>query len=53
MKVISLGGKKGRCGADVSPNVKAHTKMLATLLQSASKHCTEGKTILKGRLAAR
>lgn len=53
MKVICLGGKKGRCRADVNPHVKAHTEMLVTLLQSASKHCTEGKTILEGRLATR
>lgn len=43
MKVICLGGKKGRCWADVNPHVKAHTEMLAMLLQTASKHCTEGK----------
>lgn len=43
MKAICLGGKKGRCWADVDPHVKAHTEMPATLLQFASKHSAKGK----------
>lgn len=44
MKVICLGGKKGRCGADVDPHVKAQREALATLPQSASKCSTKVKT---------
>lgn len=37
MKAICLGGKKGRCRADVDPHVKAHTETPATPLLSASE----------------